>query len=68
MYTDGRSDGDVHDHFSPYDSPYKSYMFYMNALNDVARRLGATSQQRPLSETPSTLLNDIPEEEERMHS
>ena len=69
MYTDGRSDGDVHDHFSPYDSPYKSYMFYMNALNDVARRLGATSQQKPLSETPSTLLNDIPEDkEERMQS
>lgn len=63
MYTDGMSDGDVHDHFSPYDSPYKSYMFYMNALNDLARRLGATRSKQPITESPSTLLNNVEEEE-----
>jgi alpha-amylase len=57
------SDGDVHDHFSPYDSPYKSYMFYMNALNDLARRLGATRSKQPITESPSTLLNNVEEEE-----
>lgn len=58
MYTDGMSDGDVHDHFSPYDSPYNSYMYYMNVLNDMARRLGA-EPDTPVAEAPSALLKDI---------
>jgi alpha-amylase len=58
MYTDGMSDGDVHDHFSPYDSPYDSYMYYMNVMNDLARRLGA-DHDKPVAEAPSALLNSI---------
>lgn len=61
MYTAGMSDGDVHEHFSPYESPYEAYMFFMNALNDIARRIGETSD--PITETPSKLLQHIPKKE-----
>jgi alpha-amylase len=34
MCTKYWSDGDVHKYFSPYDSPYDAYIYYMNVLND----------------------------------
>ncbi len=34
MSTKFWSDGDVHKYFSPYDSPYDAYIFYMNAFSD----------------------------------
>jgi len=34
MCTKFWSDGDVHKYFSPYDSPYDAYIYYMNALAD----------------------------------
>lgn len=34
MCTKFWSDGDVHKYFSPYDSPYEAYIFYMNAFSD----------------------------------
>lgn len=44
MCTKFFSDGDVHKYFSPYDSPYDAYIFYMNVLADfeqtVKQRLG----------------------------
>ncbi|MEM2131097.1 MAG: glycoside hydrolase family 57 protein [Candidatus Woesearchaeota archaeon] len=39
MCTKWFSDGDVHKYFNPYDSPYDSYMSFMNVLNDIAYRL-----------------------------
>lgn len=46
MCTKFFSDGDVHKYFSPYDSPYDAYIFYMNVLADleqtVKQRLGVT--------------------------
>lgn len=33
------SDGDVHAYFSPYESPYDAFIYYMNALRDVRYRL-----------------------------
>ncbi|MEW6468839.1 MAG: glycoside hydrolase family 57 protein [Bacteroidota bacterium] len=35
MCTKFWSDGDVHKYFSPYDSPYEAYMFYMNVFSDL---------------------------------
>lgn len=32
-------DGDVHAYFSPYDSPYDAFLYFMNALRDVRYRL-----------------------------
>ncbi len=38
MCTKWFSDGDVHKYFNPYDSPYDSYIAFMNILNDLIIR------------------------------
>ncbi len=38
MCTKWFSDGDVHAYFSPYDSPYDAFLYYMNALRDLRYR------------------------------
>jgi len=40
MCTKYFNDGDVHAYFSPYDSPYDAFMYYMNVVRDVKYRLG----------------------------
>lgn len=32
-------DGDVHTYFSPYDSPYDAFLYYMNAIRDLRWRV-----------------------------
>jgi alpha-amylase len=44
MCTKWFSDGDVHAYFSPYDSPYDAFLYFMNALRDVRYRLMAYHQ------------------------
>lgn len=39
MCTKWFTDGDVHAYFSPYDSPYDAFMYYMNVLRDVRYRV-----------------------------
>ncbi|OVE74476.1 alpha-amylase [archaeon D22] len=39
MCTKWFSDGDVHKYFSPYESPYDSFIAFMNVLNDMIIRL-----------------------------
>jgi len=39
MCTKHWADGDVHKYFSPYDSPYDAYIYFMNALSDFEGRL-----------------------------
>ena len=39
MCTKWFTDGDVHAYFSPYDSPYDAFLFYLNAVRDVRWRL-----------------------------
>ncbi len=41
MCTKWSSDGDVHAYFSPYDSPYEAFLYYMNAIRDIRYRLMA---------------------------
>ena len=41
MSTKGFSDGEVHQYFSPFDSPYDAFIAYMNALTDLERECGA---------------------------
>jgi alpha-amylase len=38
MSTKGGEDGEVHDYFRPYDTPYDAYVFFMNALSDLQVR------------------------------
>ena len=39
MATKWLTDGDVHAYFSPYDSPYDAFLYYMNAVRDVRWRI-----------------------------
>ena len=39
MCTKFWSDGDVHKYFSPYESPYDAYIFFMNAYSDFLMEL-----------------------------
>jgi alpha-amylase len=41
MCTKYFSDGDVHKYFSPYESPYDSYINYMNVLDNIRARADA---------------------------
>ena len=38
MCTKWFSDGDVHAYFSPYDSPYDAFLYFMNAVRDLRFR------------------------------
>jgi alpha-amylase len=39
MCTKWFSDGDVHKYFNPYDSPYDSFIAFMNIINDLKLRI-----------------------------
>ena len=41
MCTKWFKDGDVHAYFSPYDSPYDAFLYYMNAIRDLRYRVMA---------------------------
>jgi alpha-amylase len=41
MCTKWFKDGDVHAYFSPYDSPYDAFLYFMNAVRDLRYRLMA---------------------------
>ncbi|WP_329741831.1 glycoside hydrolase family 57 protein [Dyella sp. A6] len=47
MSTKHWADGDVHQYFSPFESPYDACINYMNVLADLAARVGAPAP-RPL--------------------
>jgi len=44
MCTKWFSDGDVHKYFNPYDSPYESYINFMNVLDNLQTRSGKVTQ------------------------
>jgi len=46
MCTKQTSDGDVHRYFNPYDSPYDSYINFMNVLDNLRLRIGARLRER----------------------
>lgn len=43
MCTKWFADGDVHAYFSPYESPYDAFRYYMNALKDLELRLNSNT-------------------------
>jgi alpha-amylase len=46
MCTKYFADGDVHKYFNPYNSPYDSYINFMNVLSNLAKRCGRSSMQQ----------------------
>src|SRR5574344_47366 len=49
MCTKYWNDGDVHAYFSPYDSPYDAFMYFMNAIRDLQYRLLKDENKRSVS-------------------
>lgn len=49
MCTKYFTDGDVHAYFSPYNSPYDAFLYYINAIRDVRWRLHETHKTGGLS-------------------
>jgi alpha-amylase len=48
MCTKFFTDGDVHKYFSPYDSPYDSYINYMNVLSSLVNRVSEMNSDKEL--------------------
>lgn len=46
MCTKYFNDGDVHAYFSPYDSPYDAFLYYMNSLRDMRGRLDGVTRRK----------------------
>ena len=46
MCTKWFADGDVHKYFNPYDSPYDSYINFMNVLDHLRSRCSAKTPSR----------------------
>lgn len=46
MCTKWFSDGDVHEYFNPYPSPYEAFINYMNVLSDFQIRVNEMSEQK----------------------
>ena len=46
MCTKYFNDGDVHKYFNPYDTPYESYINFMNILNDIILRMKRLIQEK----------------------
>ncbi|HXB40648.1 MAG TPA: glycoside hydrolase family 57 protein [Bacteroidia bacterium] len=51
MCTKFWNDGDVHKYFSPYDSPYDAYMYFMNVFSDLECRVRAVLETKGNSVT-----------------
>ena len=52
MCTKWFADGDVHKYFNPYDSPYDSFICFMNALNDIRARVNMAKAAQQQSKQP----------------
>jgi alpha-amylase len=63
MSTKRASDGAVHQHFSPYDSPYDAFINYMNVLSDFMQRVAAQFPSSVDTEELHSLLTTIQNQE-----
>jgi len=60
MCTKYFADGDVHKYFNPYDSPYESYINYMNVLDNLQKRCKKlTIKKHSISELSQNLTEGL---------
>lgn len=64
MSTKKSSDGAIHQHFSPYDSPFDAFTNYMNVLSDFMLRVSAQFPSNVDNEELNSLLKTIQNQEE----
>jgi alpha-amylase len=60
MCTKWFSDGDVHQYFNPYGSPYDAFLNYMNILSDFLIRVNEYTERSPTVIKNSTVEDVIP--------
>jgi alpha-amylase len=53
MSTKYWADGDVHKYFSPYDSPYDAYIYFMNALSDLEQTIAKAEMPKKNVKKPT---------------
>lgn len=63
MSTKRASDGAVHQHFSPYESPFEAFTNYMNVLSDFMKRVNAQFPTSVDNEELNSLLTTIQNQE-----
>jgi alpha-amylase len=54
MCTKFFADGDVHKYFNPYDSPYDSYINFMNVLDQLGKRCAHREARNEIAALPSS--------------
>ncbi|MBN1509313.1 MAG: glycoside hydrolase family 57 protein [Sedimentisphaerales bacterium] len=54
MCTKFFADGDVHKYFNPYDSPYDSYINFMNVLDQLGKRCAQRETRSGIASLPSS--------------
>lgn len=59
MCTKWFNDGDVHKYFSPYESPYDSFIAFMNCINDMILRCREVQQQKERAKATSTAIKKV---------
>jgi alpha-amylase len=59
MCTKWFNDGDVHKYFNPYDSPYDSFINFMNIINDLVLRIKSKQIRTSGSETTSEVRGNV---------
>jgi len=52
MCTKYFADGDVHKYFNPYNSPYDSYINFMNVLGNLNSRCSKATEKQAVTQTP----------------
>ena len=68
MSTKQFSDGEVHDSFNPFDSPYEAFINYMNILSDFKIRLNSLVPDDETENKIAVLQKTIDKKEEKIES
>lgn len=62
MATKWLTDGDIHTYFSPYDSPYDAFLYYMNVIRDMRWRIMQHHHLGGLYSTNHQIKEDLVQE------
>lgn len=60
------SDGEVHNYYNPFESPYEAFINYMNVLSDFKIRLNSIIPQKELDPEVAALHKIIEEKDEKI--
>ncbi|WP_423129073.1 glycoside hydrolase family 57 protein [Gaoshiqia sp. Z1-71] len=66
MCTKFFSDGEVHKHFNPFESPYEAFINYMNVLSDFELRLNSFVPESKIEKEIAALTNLLKEKDEKL--